>query len=194
MKQFLFTCIVLVLGLAAPVNATPVQWTAAQGGNGHWYEVISSKQEIKWTTAKSLAEASVYDGQSGYLATITSAAEQKSLNRLNKAHASAWLGGTDAASEGTWEWLTGESFGYSNWTKWANNKGRVKKDFLAGWINKNKWKDCRNNTVKCTIYTYVVEYDAAPVSVSPVPLPAALPLLLIALGGLGFAARRRKST
>jgi hypothetical protein len=30
-------------------------------------------------------------------------------------------------------------------------------------------------------------------SVAPVPLPAALPLLLVALGGLGIAARRRKA-
>ena len=30
-------------------------------------------------------------------------------------------------------------------------------------------------------------------NVSPVPLPAAFPLLLVALGGLGFASRRRKT-
>jgi beta-lactam-binding protein with PASTA domain len=26
-----------------------------------------------------------------------------------------WLGGTDAASEGNWEWVTGEPWGYTNW-------------------------------------------------------------------------------
>ncbi|WP_245853316.1 VPLPA-CTERM sorting domain-containing protein [Maliponia aquimaris] len=36
-------------------------------------------------------------------------------------------------------------------------------------------------------YSVTIDY------MSPVPLPAALPLLLVALGGLGFAARRRKT-
>lgn len=39
-----------------------------------------------------------------------------------------------------------------------------------------------------------VDYSDFTASISAVPLPAGLPLLLAALGGLGFASRRRKSS
>lgn len=203
MKKYLFTSAILALGLSAPALAAPVQWSTADGGNDHWYEVIwPDLGKIKWTTANSLASSSTHLGQTGYLATITSAGEQTFLNDLNAAYATAspfhnstyvraWLGGTDSATEGSWEWTTGESFAYENWTGNANNNGD-RRDYLAGWWNGDKWKDCKNNRHNCDIYKYVVEYDSAPMS--PVPIPASLPMIFAGLGMVAFLGRRRKKS
>ncbi|HID67378.1 MAG TPA: VPLPA-CTERM sorting domain-containing protein [Roseibacterium sp.] len=42
------------------------------------------------------------------------------------------------------------------------------------------------------MFKYVVEYDAAPIS--PVPIPASLPLIVGGLGLMGFLGRRRKTS
>lgn len=208
MKKFSFTSAVLSLalglglGLSAPATAAPVQWTVANGGNDNWYEVVWPRQgKITASTAKALAEASTYLGVSGYLATITSAAEQTFLNTLNAAYTAAsnahsgryvraWLGGSDATIEGTWEWTTGETFAYTNWANNANNNNNNadKKDYLAGWWRGDRWRDCKRN---CNVYKYVVEYDAS-ASISPVPVPASLPMIAAGLGLMAFVARRRK--
>ena len=75
-KSFLASA-VLALGLASQANAAPVQWSVADGGNDHWYEVVwLGIGQITWNTANSSATSSSHLGQTGYLATITSAAEQ----------------------------------------------------------------------------------------------------------------------
>ena len=79
-----------LLGLGA-AQAAPVQWTVASGGNGHWYEAISSPN-TSWTAARAAAEA-----RGGYLATITSAAENTFVAALvpdsGSAESPYWLGG-----------------------------------------------------------------------------------------------------
>jgi len=213
MKKFSFTSAVLSLalglglGLSAPVTAAPVQWTVANGGNDNWYELVWPGQgKLEPSTAKALAEASTYLGASGYLATITSAAEQVFLNGLNAAftaasraqngtYVRAWLGGTDAGLEGSWEWGTGEAFSYTNWASNANGKGRFARDYLVGWFgpgspNVDTWRDCRDNKGNCDVFKYVVEYDAS--AISAVPLPASLPMIAAGLGLMAFVARRRK--
>ena len=156
---------------------------------------------ISWTSANAAAQASTWDGESGYLATITSAAEQAFLNVLNHdfvesspvhfgQYVSAWLGGTDAASEGTWGWANGDSWTYSNWNTYEPNDGIfsfLTEDYLVSWWSGDKWNDCGDD---CLIQKYVVEYDAAP---GEVPVPASLPLVLAGLGALGLVARRRKA-
>ena len=213
MKKFSFTSAVLALalGISAPATAAPVQWTAANGGNDHWYEVVWPKQgKITASTAKSLAESSTHLGVSGYLATITSAAEQIFLNDLNAAFSAAythqagtyvraWLGGSDAATEGAWEWTTGEAFSYTNWANGSNGKGKYDRDYLAGWYGEgtqddDTWRDCRDNTGNCDVYKYVVEYNSAVATVSPVPLPASLPMIAAGLGLMAFVGRRRKKS
>ena len=220
MKKFSFTSAVLSLtlglglglGLSAPATAAPVQWTIANGGNDNWYELVSPGQgKISASKAKRLAESSTYLGVSGYLATITSATEQAFLNGLNAAYTAAasnahrrpyvraWLGGTDAATEGTWEWpATGETFAYTNWANKANKKNADKKDYLAGWWRGDRWKDCRNKKRNCGVSSYLVEYEsaaaaaAASAAISPVPVPASLPMIAAGLGLMAFVARRRK--
>ncbi len=207
MKKYFFVSVILALGLSAPAIAAPVQWTTADGGNNHWYELVSTDRgKIKWSAADSLAQSSTHLGQTGYLATITSRDEQKFLNVLNAAFAASspshsgkfvrsWLGGADTTTEGTWEWATGEGpFGYSKWSKKANIRGAATKDYLAGWWRGRKWKDCRNNKRNCDIFTYVVEYDNVGQRISPVPLPASLPMIAGGLGMMAFFGRRRKKS
>ncbi len=113
----------LALGWSSGAGATPVQWTAASGGNGHFYEAILVLEGIDWTAANSAAQA-----QPGawYLATITSAAENAFVYSLfsgnpdffNSAYydTGPWLGATHSGPDaGDYAWVTGEEFSYANW-------------------------------------------------------------------------------
>jgi hypothetical protein len=69
--------IVLLSYFAGNLYAVPVQWSVADGGNGHYYEVVSVPESIIWSDAKIAAEAS-----GGYLATITSSQENEFVFNL----------------------------------------------------------------------------------------------------------------
>ena len=97
------------------VSITPAG-TNYFSGNGHYYEIVNSTKT--WSEAKTAAEASTKYGLTGYLATITSAAENDFLD--SKINADAWIGGSDnssftsnthAVTEGTWEWVSGPDNG-----------------------------------------------------------------------------------
>lgn len=179
----------IVAAMSGAVQAAPVEWTVASGGNGHWYELIFGPS-ISWTDAAAAAAASTHLGQSGYLATITSAAEQAFLNGLNKNGYTAWLGGTDSAVEGTWAWITGEPWGYTNWAPGEPND-YFGEDYLAGWwFSTGEWNDLPDAPGAYVNY-YVVEYNAP--TMAPIPLPGGLPLALGGLAMLGLLARRRKA-
>ncbi|MFM7259919.1 MAG: hypothetical protein ACKO3W_04880, partial [bacterium] len=69
----LLTALSLLAGAhaARPAHAqASVQWSTADGGNGHWYQRISTDTEITWTEADAAARA-----VGGHLVTITSPAE-----------------------------------------------------------------------------------------------------------------------
>jgi uncharacterized repeat protein (TIGR02543 family) len=75
-------------------------------GNHSYYFYNTS---TTWHEAKAVSEH-----LGGHLVTITSAAENSFVKGLI-GDAACWLGATDKDSEGTWKWVTGESFSYSNW-------------------------------------------------------------------------------
>ena len=79
--------------------------------NGHIYEVYNDT--LTWEEAEYYCEN--YRG--GHLATITSQEEQDFIqnNLLSDNHHGYLIGGTDKDQEGTWKWVTGEPFGYTNW-------------------------------------------------------------------------------
>ncbi|MFO0548110.1 MAG: DUF4215 domain-containing protein [Polyangiaceae bacterium] len=101
------------------------------------------------TVSRALAETAC-QAVSGHLASITSAAEN-TLVRTLLPQTTLYIGATDAATEGTWEWPSGESFSYSNWsTNEPNNSGD--EDCVQLYVD-GTWND-----VPCTnTYGYVCE-------------------------------------
>ena len=86
--------------------------------NGHYYELYD--HNVSWTTAKALCES-----MGGYLVSITDSAEQAKIAALiTEGNRGMYrIGATDAASEGSWEWVSGETFSYINWDKDASEPG-----------------------------------------------------------------------
>ncbi|MDP2808514.1 MAG: C-type lectin domain-containing protein [Rhodocyclaceae bacterium] len=86
--------------------------------NGHSYQRFDVAKT--WSQAKDACA-----NQGGYLATITSQAENDWIvkNSLQGTSNSTRLGGSDEQIEGTWIWITGESFVYTNWNSGEPNSG-----------------------------------------------------------------------
>jgi len=78
------------------------------------------------------------ESRGGHLATITSATENNEVKAV--ATGSEWVGGSDIEVEGTWKWVTGEEWTYSNWNSGEpNNSGN--EDGLEFYANTGKWND-----------------------------------------------------
>lgn len=71
------------------------------------------EHRLNWFDARDAAETYVYQGATGYLATITSQAENDfiALNLDNN----GWLGANDDDVEGEWRWVTGPEAGQQFW-------------------------------------------------------------------------------
>ena len=190
----------IVLAVCATTTAAPIQWTAASGGNDHWYEVFtvqSPATSINWQAAKLDAIS-----KNGYLATLTSAAENQwvystfnigtdvSLWWLDPAnnYQGPWIGGYQpnpgvGEPAGGWAWVTGETWSWAGWDPGEPNDfagvehyAQFFYDTLDG--HEPVWNDAPNNA---GVVAWVVEYD--------VPEPVTLSLL--AVGGLGLLRNRR---
>lgn len=80
------------------------------------YEVF--EMNLTWDEAKAYCE-----NLGGHLATITSEEEQNVVYDLleNGEYGAYWLGAN--VSNGKWNWITGEEFGYQNWDAGEPNRG-----------------------------------------------------------------------
>jgi hypothetical protein len=73
------------------------------------YEIVTGN--FSWQEAKADAK-----GKGGHLATITSPEEWSYLaGQFGNSLLRLYLGASDQASEGVWEWVTGEPFRYTRW-------------------------------------------------------------------------------
>lgn len=85
---------------------------ASISDNGHTYYLCENSSDDSWKNIKTYCET-----VGAHLATITSHEENEVVHQLleNSGFRSAFIGGTDAESEGIWKWITGEEWSYENW-------------------------------------------------------------------------------
>lgn len=122
MRKAIQGAMVMAVLLGAFAEADPIQWTTADGGNGHYYETVSYPAGITWNDAQIYADGCTYMGLSGHLVTITSAAENDFVTgSLGVSTNHYWLGGYQRVGshepDGGWAWITGEPWEYTNWSR-----------------------------------------------------------------------------
>ena len=77
--------------------------------NGNYYSVIRGKG-MSWNQAKNYCE-----GLNGHLAVITTKAEELFIESVLGTNRSAYFIGGEKADNGSWRWITGEEWEYTNW-------------------------------------------------------------------------------
>lgn len=141
--------------------------------NGHLYKFITGT--ITASAARTAATTQTAYGATGYLATITSQAENDFV--ADRLQGDGWMGASDEASEGQWRWVTGPEAGtlfwtgasggsvapgqYANWSTgepndWLN--GSPGEDCAQFYISTGKWNDL--NCTGSSLTGYVVEFGA----------------------------------
>ncbi len=145
--------------------ADPIQWTTESGGNGHWYEYVVGVQG-NWEDARILANEMVWGEAQGYLATITSEAENNWIwQNLGEPH-QAYLGGyqvdPSAAPNEGWAWVTDEPWEYTNWWTGEPNDAGTGNEWVLQFMQTGQWNDVDGSLAGSI--GMIVEYDVAPVA------------------------------
>lgn len=187
--------IIVLASCASTSLATPIQWPSSAGGNNHYYDFVYAPN-ITWTDADAAVQSLTYDGLQGYLATITSAAENTFVFTNFSAEAGpfqeGWLGGYQDTSApdysepaGGWRWVTGEPWSYTNWATNEPDNDGGNQNYLRGG---SSWDDMQNDPSNPSVQYvsgYFVEYSA------PVPEPASGLVLVMSAGMIALGRRRR---
>ena len=133
----------VAINLYRRTNQTITGFTSQNNYNGHSY--YRSTGSATWTTARTNCS-----NMGGHLVTITTSGEQNFLYTL---WPSGWIGLTDEVTEGTWRWVTGETYSYKNWNSGEpNNSGN--EDYVQ-FVSNGRWNDLNNNSS----LPYVLEFE-----------------------------------
>lgn len=143
-------------------------------GEVSYYQFVSDAG-IEWNAAETAAELLTYYGLGGFLAVIETAAENEIVKAINHPEIAdadtGWMGGTDADTENTWEWVTGPyktanvtfSIGstaqnglYENWFGSEPNDSGGDEDHLHFYATDGSWNDF--NIANPRVTGYLVEF------------------------------------
>jgi hypothetical protein len=116
-KPALVVIMFAYLGVSrARIDAAPIQWTVASGGNGHYYERID-QTNLTFEQAEADASALTFNSQPGHLVILDTSdysAERDFVfqNVYSPAVTSSevyWLGAFLPAGNSTWSWVDGST-------------------------------------------------------------------------------------
>jgi hypothetical protein len=149
---------------------------------GHYYEYVANSG-ISWSAARAAAQLKTFSGQSGYLATVPSAAVNALITSKIPGALNVWLGGRAIANFGgyarSWQWMDGPLAGtvftrcsaavgacdfvnsggfYQNWASGEpNNFSPGEESIVTNWNAANGlWNDLAGSGSSAA--GYVVEY------------------------------------
>jgi len=163
------------------VFAAPVEWPLAEGGNGHYYEVVVTGAFDKWYGAYQNALTRSHAGLRGHLATITSQAENdwllammatEGITQNHVFYLGAWNDGILDKNTilGDWFWITGEPWDFTDWAPGEPTLSYPLENCLSllfGWQN-GALTGWNNLTFTYASNTgFIVEYDELSVSEPP---------------------------
>jgi hypothetical protein len=111
--------------------------------NGHLYKFILGS--ITWDDALAAAQTQTAYGVSGYLATITSSAENTFVS--GRLTGDGWIGGADTAVEGAWRWMSGPESGINFWNGTSGGSSPTYASWASGEPNQAGNEDCAQTYV-----------------------------------------------
>lgn len=169
--KLIFTFVALLL-LAFPAllcEAAPIQWPSVAGGNSHYYDLVAPPAGITWTDARSAAANTTFLGITGHLVTFSSAAEYDFVTTIFHRDWT-WIGLSDEAQEGNFQWVTGEPVTFTRWIPGEPNDAGGIEDYvfyqgssgLGGAFGWNDFPDWPNVFTAALPIGYVVEFDVVP--------------------------------
>jgi parallel beta-helix repeat protein len=115
--------------------------------DNHHY--LFSMLPMNWRDAKRYCES-----VGGHLVTITSSAEDYWIRETFPPSWNFWLGGTDEAIEGQWQWITDEEWQYSQWDHTQPDNAQESEHALHIWEG-GRWNDEKMDKVK----PFLIEWD-----------------------------------
>lgn len=174
-RHAIIACIALLAIVSASTRAsaqTPVQWTKADGGNGHWYQRVEVGNAIGWSEADLAARAA-----GGLLVTMTSPAEaawvrsqfvtnQSTCGSGAPGELAIWIGlaqdesaPTFSEPAGGWRWITGEELGETSWASGEPDDGGGGSD-RAGLLVSGEWADFTGSPTDNCVRSFVIEWSS----------------------------------
>lgn len=156
--------IVEALPKPVPIPATPCSIALGQGN----YYMAIHMPGITWPDAVATASSQEFCGVSGHLVAITSSEEEEIVQHAVSHCAgtgvnSAWIGLSDAATEGSFQWVTGEEFAYSNFCPGQPDNDGGAEDYTHLWAASGGcWNDHASRPNIPDDFKIVVEFENVP--------------------------------